>query len=186
MKVKTILSLALALGMVTTVFASMAMAGESLTILGSETLTPMHDDASVEAWIPGRPLEIVTDRLGVNGQSGGPGTYMYNPGNYATNWADGETDRNIISWTLGDRGYSCSMDIALISGAGFQVKAPSTMAEIVMPDGAWDGDSVPLTWADPGDANIDGYLVYRSIDNSTWTLLAASGATGFQAGFLLD
>jgi hypothetical protein len=183
MKTKAFVSMAMAFGLVTTVFAGLSIAGEALTVVGTTQFTPGVDDASVEAWnLDITSLEIVTDIVGVNGQSGAPEMWMYNVGNWATPWADGATDRSMIAKTVGDRGWACSNDLVLVSGAGIQMVTTDPIAEMVMP---YDADKqfvaqVDLLWPDPGDPRIVGYLVYRSIDNATWTLI--DGTVGVQAG----
>jgi len=182
MKTKTILSMVVMAAFVFSAFAPLAMAGESDTIVGNTLTAADADGAAVVAWIPARPLQIVSDLVGVTGMSGASTTWMYDAGNFATPWVNGDTVRTMVCWDnpSAGYGYAISGDLTLVSGSGFQPSSTPNIVPMVQPTGAWDGDSVPLTWADPGDANIAGYLVYRSATGAfegEETLLAASGAT---------
>ena len=98
--------------------------GESDTIFGYCFSSPQSDDASVEAYITTRPLEINTDIVGVNGQVGVADMYMYDAGNYKTNWTTNDVTRNVFTKRIGKVGFATSVDLTLISGSGCQQMLP--------------------------------------------------------------
>ncbi len=181
MVLRAVGSIVITVMIVSALFGGMASGGESELIMGITLPAAQADFASVEAWYTSRPLEICTDVVGPTGMAGSSTNWVFDAGNYATAWSYGETCRIMIARNIGNVGYAISQDF-FHEVMPIMPLPPSVMVQMVSPAGAWDGDSVPLTWADPGDPNIAGYLVYRSTDGSNWNLLPGSGATGYVAG----
>ncbi len=174
MNKKLIFSVLLSFIMVMPLLAGLANAGEGNVIYG---LCSSGDDASITAWIPARPNEIVTDRIGLSGLSSTSEMYMYDAGNLMTHWANGDEAITMAARNIAGEGWASSCSISLITGVGMQQNPDMTLTKMVTPTAEWDGfGGIDVTWSDPGDPNIIGYLVYWSNDGSSWVLKGGSTA----------
>jgi len=158
---KRILGILIAVAMVSVAFAGIAAAGESIFVLG----TTGTDGAAVTGWVPQRSNEICTDETGANGNSGTPGMWAYDGGNYFTGWVSPCPTRTMICTAAGG---TVVIDGTMITGAGVLdlTGTPITPVAMSIPTATVDVPNleVDLTWVNPGVPALWGYLVYRSND----------------------